>query len=85
MSKNVGGLHFFDLRRLQDKMSFWTRFGGVWGPILEAFWAILGGFSGFEKKTNFESKLKTEKVVTESRGGLGSESAGGYGGPNIGK
>ena len=66
-------------------MSFWSRFGGVWGPILEAFWAILGGFSGFQKESNFESKLKTEKVVTKSRREPESESTGGYGGPNIGK
>ena len=57
----------------------------VWGRGLGAFWAILGGFEGFKKEPNFESKLKTEKMVPKSRRGLGSESGGGYGGPNIGK
>ena len=66
-------------------MSFRSRFEGIWERVLGACWTILGGFSDFEKESNFESKLKTEKVVTKSRGEPESESTGGYGGPNIGK
>ena len=33
------GCTFFDFRGLQDKSSFWMRFGRVWGRVFEAFWA----------------------------------------------
>ena len=42
-------------------MSFWSRFGGVWGRVLGAFWAILAGFWGFEKESNFEAEVGSRK------------------------
>ena len=62
-----------------------------WKGLGDGFRSFLGDFRwilpnwGFDKESNFESKLKTEKVVPKSRGELESESTGGYGGPNIGK
>ena len=57
-------------------MSFWSRFGGVWGRVWEAFWAILDGFWGFEKESNFEPEVEDRKsssrdVKGEVRGGSG--------------
>ena len=42
-------------------------------------------FGASKRSQILNPKLKTEKVVTESRREPESESAGGYGGPNIGK
>ena len=42
-------------------MSFWSRFGGVWGRVLGAFWAIFAGFWGFEKESNFEAEVGSRK------------------------
>ena len=66
---------------LEDKMLFRSRFGRVLGTVFGAFWTILGGFWGFENESNFEPKLEAEKVVPETRRGVGRESAGGYVGP----
>ena len=45
--------------------------GGVWGRVLGAFWAILVGFWGFERRPILKPKLEAEKVVLKTRGGLG--------------
>ena len=42
-------------------MSFWTRFGGVLGKVLGAFWTILGAFLVFEKNSNFEPEVEDRK------------------------
>ena len=55
-------------------MFFWSRFDGVWGRVLETCWTILGEFGAFQKESNFEAKLKTEKVVRSPRGGGWPES-----------
>ena len=50
-------------------MWFRSRFGGVLGRILGAFWAILAGFWGFERHPILKPKLEAEKVVPGTRGG----------------
>ena len=53
------------------------------GRVLGAFWAILAGFWGFERRPILKPKLEPEKVILETRGGVGRELAGESGGPNI--
>ena len=39
------------------------------GRVLGAFWAILAGFWGFERRPILKPKLEAEKVVPGTRGG----------------
>ena len=61
-------------------MLFWTRFGRVLGTVFGAFWAILGGFWGFEKESNFEAEVGSRKSGSRNKR---RPSGGGSGGPNI--
>ena len=64
------GCIIFDFRGLQHKTSFRSRFGGVWGRVLGAFWAILAGFWGFERRPILKPKLEAQKMVPRPRGGV---------------
>ena len=46
---------------MYDKLLFGTRFGRVLGTVFGAFWAILVGFWGFEKESNFEAEVGRRK------------------------
>ena len=71
------GCIIFDFRGLQHKTSFRSRFGRVWGRILGAFWAILAGFWGFERRPILKPKLEAEKWFLESsKGGVEPGSGG---------
>ena len=44
---------------------------GLWGRVFGAFWAILAGFSGFEKESNFEAEVGSRKSGSrDAKGGL---------------
>ena len=45
------------------------RFGRVWGTVFGAFWAILAGFWGFQRRPILKPKLEAEKVVLKTRKG----------------
>ena len=74
------GCIFLGFRASQDKMLFWSHFGGVSGRVLEGFWALLSGFQGFEERSNFEAEVGTRKSGFKDVRG---ESGGGSGGPKL--
>ena len=60
-------------------MLFCNRFGSVLGTVFGAFWAILIGFWGFEKESNFEAEVGSRKSGSKVKQG---EVRVGSGGPN---
>ena len=63
-------------------MLFWRRFGRVLGTVFGAFWAILVGFWGFDKESNFEAEVGRRKSdFRDVRGEVET----GSGGPNSGR
>ena len=55
---------------LEHKIPFGSRFGRVLGRVFGAFWAILAGFWGFQRRPILKPKLEAEKVVLDTREGI---------------
>ena len=71
MRFSYGRVAFFkDFGHCKMRCCFGCVLGGSEGTVFGAFWAILAGFWGFERRPILKAKLEAEKVVPGPRGGV---------------